>query len=418
MTELSAPADLRTADPAGHVLDARPAASADALLAAVRPEAAGAPESGIVEVFNYGRGRQGLIPLWVGEGDLPTPGFIQDAATRALAAGETFYTYQRGIPELRDAISRYMSRLYGQALPPERFHVTTGGMHALQMAIRIAAGAGDEVLIPSPSWPNFLGAVTVGGATPVEVPMSVDPVRNRWSLDVERLAAAVTPRTRLIIVNSPSNPTGWSATREELEAILALARRHGLWIVADEIYGRFVFDGAALAPSFHDIMDEQDRILFVQTFSKNWAMTGWRVGWLECSPALGQVVENLMQYSCSGVPAFLQRAAVVALDQGEGFVEHQIERVRRGRDIICKGLAATGRVDFAEPAGAFYLFFSVKGEPDTRRMALRLVDEANVGIAPGTAFGAGGEAYFRLCFARRPEDIQEAARRIAAALAR
>ncbi|GGH10381.1 aminotransferase [Alsobacter metallidurans] len=387
------------------------------LLSAVRPEAAGAPESGIVEVFNYGRGRQGLIPLWVGEGDMPTPGFIQEAATRSLAAGETFYTYQRGLPELRSAISTYMSRLYGRPLDAERFFVTIGGMHALQMAIRIAAGVGDEALIPSPAWPNFLGAVGVAGATPVEVPMAIDPVRNRWSLDVERLAAAVTPRTKLIIVNSPANPTGWTATREELEAILALARRHGLWIVADEIYGRFVFDGAERAPSFHDIMAEEDRILFVQTFSKNWAMTGWRIGWLECHPALGQVVENLMQYSCSGVPAFIQRAGVVALEQGEGFVQHQIERVRRCREIICDALSGTGKVEFADPAGAFYLFFSIRGEADTRRRALRLVDDANVGIAPGTAFGAGGEQYFRLCFARRPEDIQEAARRLSAALA-
>ncbi|PSC06799.1 aspartate aminotransferase [Alsobacter soli] len=396
--------------------DDQAASPEQALLSAVRPEAAGAPESGIVEVFNYGRGRQGLIPLWVGEGDMPTPSFIQDAATRSLAAGETFYTYQRGLPELRDAISRYMSRVYGQALPAERFFVTIGGMHALQMAIRVAAGAGDEVLIPSPAWPNFLGAVGIGGAVPVEVPMAVDPVRNRWSLDVERLAAAVTPRTKLIIVNSPANPTGWTATREELEAILALARRHGLWIIADEIYGRFVFDGSERAPSFHDIMAEDDRIIFVQTFSKNWAMTGWRIGWLECHPALGQVIENLMQYSCSGVPAFIQRAAIAALEQGEGFVQHQIERVRRGRDIICSGLAATGKVEFADPAGAFYLFFSIKGEQDTRRAALRLVDEANVGIAPGTAFGVGGERYFRLCFARRAEDIQEAARRLAAAV--
>src|SRR4051794_40148544 len=182
---------------------------------ALRPEAEHAPNSGIVDVFNFGRARQGLIPLWVGEGDLPTPGFIQDAATRSLAAGETFYTYQRGLPELRNAISAYMSRLYGRPLDPERFYVTIGGMHALQMAIRIAAGTGDEALIPSPAWPNFLGAVGIAGATPVEVPMAIDPVRNRWALDVERLAAAVTPRTRLIIINSPANPTGWTATREE-----------------------------------------------------------------------------------------------------------------------------------------------------------------------------------------------------------
>ncbi|MCP8940010.1 pyridoxal phosphate-dependent aminotransferase [Alsobacter sp. SYSU M60028] len=397
--------------------------NAPSLLDLIRPEARGAPESGIVEVANYGRGRQGLIPLWVGEGDLPTPGFIVDAAKASLDAGETFYTWQRGIPDLRETIARYMTGVYGplfgKPYDPERFYVSIGGMHALQMALRMVAGAGDEVLVPSPAWPNFVGALGVSGATPVEVPMTLDPARAKggWFLDIDRLADAVTPRTRVIVVNSPANPTGWTATRSELEAILALARRHGLWIVADEIYGRFVYEGDR-APSFHDIMDERDRILFVQTLSKNWAMTGWRVGWLECDPALGQTVENLMQYSASGVATFVQRAAAAAIAGGESFIALQKDKARQSRDILCPTLAATGRVRFAEPAGAFYLFFSVEGEPDTRRLALRLIDEANVGLAPGTAFGAGGESYMRLCFARNPADIAEAARRLALALGR
>ncbi len=383
-------------------------------VSAARPEALAAPVSGIVEVFNYGRGRQGLIPMWAGEGEQPTPPFIAEAATRALAAGETFYTWQRGLPELRAAIGRYMGRIYGKPFDPERFFVTVGGMHALQMAVRIAAGPGDEVLVHSPSWPNFIGALTVGGAVPVEVPMTLDTSRpgGAWSLDLDRFEAAITPRTRAIIVNSPANPTGWTATLEELDAILAMARRHGLWIIADEIYGRFVYGGEARAPSFHDIMAPEDRILFVQTFSKNWAMTGWRVGWLECDPSLGQTVENLMQYSCSGVPAFLQRGAIAALDEGEAFVAGQIAGARASRDAACDGLSRSSRVHFARPDGAFYLFFSVDGETDTRRLALRLVDEANVGLAPGTAFGTGGENYLRLCFARNASDVAEATRRL------
>jgi aspartate/methionine/tyrosine aminotransferase len=383
-------------------------------LAAARPEALAAPVSGIVEVFNYGRGRQGLIPMWAGEGELPTPPFIADAAARALAAGETFYTWQRGLPELRDAIARYMGRVYGGTFDPERFFVTVGGMHALQTAVRIAAGPGDEVLVHSPSWPNFIGALTVGGAVPVEVPMVLDPSRGGggWFLDLDRFEAAVTPRTRAIVVNSPANPTGWTATLAELAAILSLARRHGLWIIADEIYGRFVYGSEARAPSFHDVMTPEDRILFVQTFSKNWAMTGWRIGWLECDPSLGQTVENLMQYSCSGVPAFLQRGAIAALDEGEAFVAGQIAGARASRAAACDGLSRSPRVRFARPDGAFYLFFSVEDETDTRRLALRLVDEANVGLAPGTAFGAGAEQYLRLCFARNAEDVAEAARRL------
>ncbi len=385
--------------------------------APIRAEAANAPESGIVEVANYGRGRPGLIPLWVGEGDLPTPSFVCDAAARSLSAGETFYTWQRGVPELRAAIAAYLYRLYGGPFDPERFFVTVGGMHALQIAVRIVAGAEDEVLIPTPAWPNFAGAITVAGARPVSVPM--DFGQGGWSLDLDRLAAAVTPRTRAIAVNSPANPTGWTASRETLAAILELARAHGLWIVADEIYGRFVFDeGLAVngrAPSFHDLMDPRDRILFVNTFSKNWAMTGWRLGWLEAPPALGDMIENLIQYSTSGVPVFQQRAGIAALEEGEGFVGQQIARARAGREV-CAGLAGPG-VALPPPAGAFYAFLKVRGAADSRGLAKRLVDEANVGLAPGSAFGPGGEGGLRLCFARKADDLVEAVRRMRPVLA-
>ena len=296
----------------------------------LRREAEDAPASGIVEAMTYGRGRPGLIPLWAGEGDLPTPAFINDAAARSLAAGETFYTWQQGIPELREAIARYSERLYRRPFAVDRFSVTVGGMHAAQIAVRMAAGTGDEVLIPTPAWPNFHGAITVAGARPVAVPMTSGAAG--WTLDIDRLGDAVTARTRALVVNSPANPTGWTASLDDLRAILALARRHGLWIIADEIYARFVY-GSALtidgrAPSFHDVMEADDRILFVQTFSKNWAMTGWRVGWLEAPPALGPTIENLIQYSTSGVAAFLQRAAVAALEEGGDFANEQIARAR------------------------------------------------------------------------------------------
>lgn len=388
------------------------------VLDAVREEALRSPVSGIVEVMNHGRGRQGLIPLWAGEGDLPTASFICDAAARALADGETFYTWNLGIPDYRQAISRFMSKLYGQDLPPERFFATIGGMHALQMAVRIVCGVGEEVIVPTPAWPNFVGALTVSGATPVELPLHFDPSRTDggWYLDLDQLADAVTPRTRAIVINSPANPTGWTATLDELRTILDLARRNGLWIIADEIYGRFVYDGSPRAPSFHDVMEPEDRILFVQTMSKNWAMTGWRVGWLEAHPSLAQTVENLVQYSASGVAAFLQRGAVAALDRGEEFVDAQLARVAKARDIVCSGLLATGRVRLAPPAGAYYAFFAVDGVEDTRELCLRLIDEALVGLAPGSSFGKGGEGYVRLCFARRIDELQEATGRLARAL--
>jgi aspartate/methionine/tyrosine aminotransferase len=393
-------------------------------LDAVRPEAREAPESGIVEVFNYGRGRQGLIPLWVGEGDLPTPDFVRDAAKASLDQGETFYTWQRGLPELRQAIADYMTRTYGApfagagAFGPERFFVTTGGMHAIQIALRLVCGLGDEVIVPTPAWPNFPGALLAAGARPIEAPMrrAADaagrPGKGKWTLDLDLIETLITPRARAIIVNSPSNPTGWTATGEEIEAVLALARKHGLWIVADEIYGRFFYAGAR-APSFHDHMDENDRVLFVQTLSKNWAMTGWRVGWLEAPAQLGQAVENLIQYSTSGSPVFAQRGALAALTQGDAFVEDGKRRADLARHALAQGLRATGRVDFGEPDGAFYLFAHLEGFDDTRALALRLVDEAGVGVAPGSAFGAGGAPYLRICYARDPADVAEVAARMA-----
>jgi aspartate/methionine/tyrosine aminotransferase len=379
----------------------------------IRSSMRGIATSGIVEVFDYGRGRQGLIPLWVGEGDLPAPAFIGEAAKASLDRGETFYTSQAGIPDFREAAATYMTRVYGAApgggsFSPSRFFATIGGMHAIEIATRLIAGPGDEALIPSPAWPNFVGAIETSGARAIPVPLDQ---ASRWSLDLERLAAAVTPATRAIVFNSPANPTGFIATREEIAATLDIARRHGLWIVADEIYGRMTYDGVRAA-SFHDVMAEDDKILFVQTLSKNWAMTGFRIGWLEAPAALAPIIENLVQFTSSGVPVFIQRAAIAALNEGESFLASQIGRFRRSRDILCEGLARAGRVTFFKPEATFYLLCAFEGFSDSRSLALRLIDEACVGAAPGSAFGPGGEAHLRLCFARDPAQITEATRRI------
>ncbi|MER9650228.1 pyridoxal phosphate-dependent aminotransferase [Mesorhizobium sp. M0199] len=380
------------------------------LIDTLRAEARAAPESGIVAVMNRGRGRDDMIPLWAGEGDLPTPAFITDAAAKALAAGETFYTWQRGIPELRQALARYYTRHFGKTFANEEFIVTGSGMHAIQMAIDAVAGKGDELVYLSPAWPNFAAAAGVAGAVPVAV--TLDQSGNGWSCDVDKIAAAITPRTKALFVNTPSNPTGWTADKETLQAILDLARERGLWIIADEIYSLFHY-GHGRAASFIDIMADEDRILFVNSFSKNWAMTGWRIGWIKIHPALQQVFENLVQYSTSGVAQFMQRGAVVALDEGDAFIVEQVERARAARDLVCGILAETGRARFTVPQGAFYLFFAVDGITDSRAAAFDMVDRANVGLAPGTAFGPGGEAFLRLCFHRRLDQLEEAAHRLA-----
>lgn len=380
------------------------------LIGRLSQAARNAPESGIVEVFNAGRGREDLIPLWAGEGDLPTPDFIIRAAKASLDRGETFYTYQRGIPQLREALADYHRDLYGRTFSPERFFVTGSGMQSIQLAVQAVSGAGNEVIVPTPAWPNISAAVEIHGARAVSVPLRES--EDGWRLDLEDVEAAITPATSALFLNSPCNPTGWVASEPLLRDFLDLARRHKLWVIADEIYALFYYGGQRRAPSFYDVAAEDDQILFVNSMSKNWAMTGWRIGWISAPPVLGQAIENLIQYSTSGVPSFSQWAAVAALREGGAFLEEQVSRARIGRDTVIDGLTRLNRVKVLAPEGAFYLFFSVDGVEDTRRFALDLVRETGVGLAPGTAFGNGGHGHLRLCYARRQDHLHEAIQRI------
>ncbi len=380
------------------------------ILQHLSPRALSAPESGIVEVVNYARGRDGLIPLWVGEGDSPTPGFINDAAIASLNAGETFYTWQRGIPTLRQALADYYTRHFRVTLPMEHFYVVGSGMQAIQLGLQALTSAGDEVLYLSPAWPNFAAAAEIASALPV--PVELTYASGRWQLDLDRLKAALTPKARVLFVNTPSNPTGWTATREDLAALLGFAREHGLWIMADEIYALYYYGKESRAPSFFDVMEEGDRVLFVNSFSKNWSMTGWRVGWIVAPPEMGQVVENLVQYSTSGVAQFIQQGAAAALDEGDHFLKTNFEKARRSRDLLCEALTATNRVETQKPDGALYTFLRIDGMNDSRAAAIDIVDKTGVGLAPGTAFGPGGAPFMRACFLREPAIIEEAASRL------
>ncbi len=368
-----------------------------------------APESGIVEVKKYAHDRENLLPLWVGEGDLPTPAFISKAAADALNAGETFYTWQRGIPGLREALVRYYQRHFSATLSTDHFYVTGSGMQAIALAVQALTSPGDEMIYLTPTWPNIVAAIGVAGAK--AVPVGIDFIQGKWEIDIGKLESAITPKTKALFINTPSNPTGWTATKDDLRNILALARKHGLWIVADEIYALYYY-GAARAPSFLDVMEVGDRIVFANSFSKNWSMTGWRVGWLVAPPEIGQVIENLIQYSTSGVAQFMQRGAVAALDEGDDFLAQNFARAAQSRDILCDALIATNRVETLKPDGALYAFLKIDGITDTRAAAFDIVDKVGVGLAPGTAFGAGGELFLRACFLRDPAQIADAADRL------
>ena len=378
------------------------------LLSAITPEARDEPDSGIVKAAMHGFTVPGVIPLWAGEGNVPTPELFSRAAADSLLAGETFYTWQRGIPELRHALARYHERTFGRAFSPENFFVTSGGMEAIQTIVQMVAGEGGEIIIPTPAWPNYGGALRIQGARPVAVPM--DFLNGRWMLDLDRLFDAITPRTKAISLNSPSNPVGWTATQDELIAVRDECRKRGLWILGDEVYTRFYYGEGAEphAPSFLDICDDEEQVLLANTFSKNWAMTGWRVGWLQAPRVLGPAIERIIQVNSSGTPAFLQKGCVAALDHGEDFLKQQVAKARANRDLAVGILGEMPGIRFEVPVGAFYLFFAIDGMTDSAATTMRLIDEAKVGFAPGSTFGPGGEGYLRMCYLRDPVKIEEA----------
>jgi aspartate/methionine/tyrosine aminotransferase len=387
------------------------------LIAGLTGPAQTEPDSGIVNVAMYGMGRPGIIAFWSGEGNLPTPEAFYRPVAESLARGETFYTWQRGIPELREALAAYHTRHFGRPFSFENFCVTGGGMQAIQIALQMTVGAGDEVIIPAPAWPNYPGPIRLMQAKPVEVPMIFEA--SRWSLDLDRLFAAATPRTRAICINSPSNPIGWTATREDLIAIRDFARKTGIWILADEVYSRFYYgtDGAMRAPSFLDVCDTEEKLILANTFSKNWAMTGWRQGWIQVPKALAPVAERLIQYNTSGSPVFLQRGCAAALNKGDGFVDKQVATARKNRDLVASMLKPHNRLQFQVPDGAFYFFFRIDGMKDSLATAKRLVDEANVGFAPGAAFGTAGEGFLRMCYLKEETKLLEGLERFTSWLA-
>jgi len=386
----------------------------------LRPVVAGLEETRIVQLVQYGRGRPGLIPLWVGEGDIPTPDFIRAACDQGIRDGRVFYTWQRGLPELRQGLADYLSHHHGASVAEDRITVTSSGMQAIMLTVQALIEPGDEMVVVCPVWPNILSAIRVQGGVPV--PVALDPGPSGWRLDLEKLDAAIGPRTRALFINSPSNPTGWVLDRDQMRAVWDLARARGLWLVADEVYARLYFgpagsrNDATVAPSFLELAGPEERLIVVSSFSKNWAMTGWRLGWLVTPPALALVMEKLVQINTSGTPEFIQVAGLAALRQGEPFLAEMRARCRHGRDRVVQVLGGLPGVTLAPPEGAFYVFLRVAGMTDSLSFAKRLVDACGVGLAPGSAFGPGGEGHLRLCFACSPERLEEGLARLAAAL--
>ncbi|MCQ8239449.1 pyridoxal phosphate-dependent aminotransferase [Rhizosaccharibacter radicis] len=355
---------------------------------------------------------EGLIPLWFGEPDLPTPPAAVEAAIGSLRAGETLYSSNFGIAPLREAIAEY-ARGLGRRVTAGRVCVTSSGLNAVMLAAQAILSPGDRVVVLTPHWPNLAAIPQVLGAEIVLVPLSASG--GRWRLDLDRLLQALTPEVRMLILNSPSNPTGWTMPAAGMREVLAHCRRLGIWILADEVYERMVFEGQA-APSFLEVAEPDDRLVAVNSFSKAWSMTGWRLGWLTAPEALMPALGRLSEFNTSCAPVFVQRGAIAALSGAGDFVRAATDRLRGLRDLATTRLGAIPGVSVPEPDGAMYAFFAVEGCDDSVALARRLAREARVGLAPGRAFGAAGEGRLRLCFAVAEPTLAEACDRLAAAL--
>jgi len=372
---------------------------------------------GIGQVARLGLGDPDVIPLWFGESDLPTPDFIREAAKRALDEGKTFYSHIRGTNELRRAIVDYTKRIYDVDLDIDRVTVPGAAMLGVHAVVEAVMRDGDNAVVVTPQWPNILMAVESQGGVAKSVTLELDTAQEpaRWRLDLDKLFDAVDDRTRLIFIGSPANPTGWTATEDELKAILAFARERGVAIIADEVYGRLVYDRLA-APSFLTLAEPEDPVFVINSFSKAWAMTGWRIGWLVHPAGLTESMTGLIGCNNTGATVFAQYGAVAALEHGEGFVRQMVGRCAHGRQVVRDALADHNRMRFTEPEGAFYAFVEIDGVDDSLAFCKRLLQEHKVGLAPGMAFGPGNDNRIRLCFAQDQTRLETALERLRKAL--
>jgi len=371
-------------------------------------------DSPIVEVWRMGYGDPSVIGMFAGEPDVPTPDFICEAAADALKAGKTFYTPNRGIAPMRDAISAYLKSIYHVDIPEHRIALTPSGMSAVMLIAQATVKPGDNVVAITPSWPNIMRAMQICGAEAREVAMT--PGNAGWSLDMDKVFASCDENTKVIYLASPGNPTGWMITPEEAERLLAFAREKGIAILSDEVYHRLVYD-RPIAFSFLNIAKPNDPVFVVNSFSKAWAMTGWRLGWIVYPEGLKDSFEKLIQFNTSGAPEFLQHGAIAALSKGEEFTKFFTARCGEGRKLVNDRLARMPRVHNIPNEGSFYAMFSVDGVDDTLTFCKRAVVEAKIGMAPGISFGKGSERYIRLCYAKSQEMLTEAMDRLEAFVA-
>ncbi|MGE4243185.1 pyridoxal phosphate-dependent aminotransferase [Ramlibacter sp.] len=357
-------------------------------------------ESKIREVANAGMGRADVLAFWFGESDEATPEFIREAAIESIRKGETFYAHNLGLPELREAVAAYTTKLHGP-VASERIAITSGGVNALMLAVQALVDAGDRVVCVTPVWPNLTAQPVILGADLVRV--SLKPHEGEWKLDVDELLAAVTPGTRLLVINAPNNPTGWTLGREEQQAILDHCRKTGTWILADEVYERLYYEDTPnrCAPSFLDLATADDRLVVAHSFSKSFLMTGWRLGWLVMPTMLTHHMGKLIEFNTSCASVFTQRAAQVAIERTDEVTPRVVAHLKLCRDTLVPLLQQLPRVRVQPARGGMYAFFQLDGFDDSLAVAKRLVAEAGLGLAPGNAFAPEAQGWLRWCFASK-----------------
>ena len=367
------------------------------------------PGSLIVEVSRLAFARPDVEFLCFGESDQVTPHVAREAGIAALNAGETRYTDVRGLPALREALASYLSDLHARPVPEDRIQVTASGMTAISVALSAIVRPGDRVVLHSPIWPNIANAVRLRGGEAEFLPL-IGQATCGFRLDLNQLDAML-QGARLFILNSPNNPTGWTATRDELRAILEIARRRHVWLISDEVYSRLVYDGTSAAPSLLDLAQDEDRVVVCNSFSKAWVMTGWRLGWMVLPRGTRDDVTEIVEVTHSGVAAFIQRAGVAALQDPSTAADFRAY-CAAGRAQVNEALAGLCGIRYTPPAGAFYAFLGIEGLTDSLGLAKRLVTGHGVAVAPGAAFGAAGEGFLRVCFAQSREKMARAMQRL------
>ena len=379
------------------------------MLQSLNPEILSFKETAIMEVANFGRNFQKetgkhVYPAWFGEGDTETSKLIYDKTIESLVKGKTFYTYQNGIQELRSEISRYMNEIFNINTKPENHSVVTGGMMGLRLICDLIIDSGDEVVMVGPVWPNIRSSVLLRKGNIKEISLQLKD--GEWFLDYDKLIRSITSKTKMVFVNSPGNPTGWEMPKSQQERLLNHTRDVGCWLVADEVYHQITYNDLP-SPSFLESSLASDKLIVINSSSKSFNMTGWRIGWITHPEELSSHIAKLVQITTTGVPEFLQDGLIAALQNYKIITNELRINLKKSRDIMFNRLVSWNQVECSVPNAAFYAFFKVKGVKDSLEFSKKLILETNVGVAPGIAFGQSGEGHIRICFAAKESFINQ-----------